>query len=159
MPLLRDRSQLAAELVGQGDGGGHQFGGLVGGVTEHHALVAGAAGVHALRDVAGLLVDGRDDGAGVGVEAIEGVVIADGGYNTAHQALQIDIGLGGDFAGDDNQAGGRQSFGGDTAIGVLLEACIQNRVGDLISDFVRMAFGDGLRGKQETVAQLRVPPH
>ena len=47
-------------------------------VAEHHALVAGAARVHAHGDVAGLLVDAGDHGAGVGVEAVKGVVIADG---------------------------------------------------------------------------------
>ena len=54
---LAHRGELAGELVGQRDGSRHQLGGLVGGVAEHHALVAGAAGVDALRDVAGLLVD------------------------------------------------------------------------------------------------------
>ena len=142
MPLLRTVGQLAAELVGQRDGRGHQLGGLVGGVAEHHALVAGAAGVHALGDVAGLLVDGGDDGAGVGVEAVEGVVVADGGDDAAHQALEIDVGLGGDFAGDDHQAGGGQGFGGDAAVGVLLQAGVQNGVGDLVGNLVGMAFGD-----------------
>jgi hypothetical protein len=102
---LAHLGELAGELVGQRDGRGHQLGGLVGGVAEHHALVAGAAGVNALGDVAGLLVDGGDDGAGVGVEAVERVVVADGGDDAAHQALEIDVGLGGDFAGDDHQAG------------------------------------------------------
>ena len=59
-------------------GRGHQLGVLVAGVAEHHALVAGAAGVHAHGDVAGLLVDAGDHGAGVGVEAVERVVVADG---------------------------------------------------------------------------------
>ena len=155
LAALAHFGQLAAELVGQRDGRGHQLGGLVGGVAEHHALVAGAAGVHALGNVAGLLVDGRDHGAGVGVEAVEGVVVADGGDDAAHQALEIDVGLGGDFAGDDHQAGGRQGFGGDAAVGVLLQAGVENGVGDLVGNLVGMAFGDGLRGKQETVAQCK----
>jgi hypothetical protein len=57
--------------VGQGDGQRHQLRGLVAGVAEHHALIAGAVLelrilavfvfqglVHAQGDVAGLLVDG-----------------------------------------------------------------------------------------------------
>jgi hypothetical protein len=48
---LADGGELAGELVGQGDGGRHQLGGLIGGVAEHHALVAGTAGVNALGDV------------------------------------------------------------------------------------------------------------
>jgi len=54
-------------------------------------LVTGTAGIHALGNVARLLVDGRDDGAGVGVEAVEGVVVADGGDDAADQALEIDV--------------------------------------------------------------------
>ena len=142
LAALADRGQLAAELVGQRDGGGHQLGGFVGGVAEHHALVAGAAGVNALGDVARLLVDGGDHGAGVGVEAVEGVVVADGGDDAADQALEIDVGLGGDFAGDDHQPGGREGFGGDAAVGVLLQAGIQDGVRDLVGNLVGMAFSD-----------------
>src|SRR6185437_903439 len=58
LAALADLSQLAGELVGQRDGRGHQLGRLIGGVAEHHALIAGAPGVHALGNVAGLLIDG-----------------------------------------------------------------------------------------------------
>ena len=150
---LANRGQLAAELVGQRDGRGHQLGSFVRGVAEHHALVAGAARVHALRDVARLLVDGRYHGAGVGVEAVESVVVADGGDDAANQTLEIDVGLGGDLAGNDHQSGGRQRLGGDAAVRVLLQAGIENGVGDLIGNLVGVAFGNGFRGKQETVAQ------
>ncbi len=128
--------------MGERDGGGHQLGGFVGGVAEHHALVAGAAGVNALSDVSRLLVDAGDDGAGVGVEAVEGVVIADGGDDAADERLEVDVSLGGDFAGDDDQAGRGEGFGGDAAVGVLLQAGVQNGVRDLVGDFVGMAFSD-----------------
>src|SRR6476646_8510511 len=42
----------------------HELVGLVAGVAEHQALVAGAARVHAHRDVRRLAVDGREHGAG-----------------------------------------------------------------------------------------------
>ena len=44
--------------MGQRDGRRHQLGSFVGGIAEHHALIAGAAGINALGDVARLLVDG-----------------------------------------------------------------------------------------------------
>ena len=144
--------------MGQRDGRGHQFGSLIRGVAEHHALVAGTAGVHALGNVARLFVDRRDDGAGVGVEAVEGIVVADGGDDAADKALEIDVGLGGDFTGDDHQAGGREGLGGDAAVGILLQAGVENGVGDLVGNLVGMAFGHGFRGKQETVAQCRNSP-
>ena len=142
LAVLAHFGQLAAELVGQRDGSRHQFGGLVGGVAEHHALVASATSIHALRDVARLLVDGRDDRAGVGVEAIESIVVADGGDDATHQALKINVGFGGDFASDDDQPGGCQRFSGDAAVGILLQAGIQNGVRNLIGNLIRMAFGD-----------------
>jgi hypothetical protein len=67
--------------------------------------------------------------------------------DAAHQALKIDVGLGGDLAGDDHQSGGRQRLGGDAAVGVLLQAGVQNGVGDLVGNLVGVAFGDGFRGK------------
>ena len=66
------------QLVRQRDRRGHQLRRFIAGIAEHHSLVAGAAGVDAHGDVAGLFVDGGDHGAGVGVEAVEGVVVADG---------------------------------------------------------------------------------
>ena len=140
LAALADRGQLAAKLVGQRNRSGHQLGGFVGGVAEHHALIAGAAGVNALRNVAGLLIDGGDDGAGVGVEAVKGVVIANGGDDAADQALEIDVSLGGDFAGNNHQACGRKSFGGYAAVGVLLQACVKDSVRDLVGYLVGMAF-------------------
>src|ERR1700722_2885460 len=44
--------KLPGEFVGQRDRGGLQFGGFVGGIAEHHSLVACAAGVNSLGDVA-----------------------------------------------------------------------------------------------------------
>ena len=133
----------------------HQLRSFVGGVAEHHALVAGAAGVHALRDIARLLVDARDHRAGIGIEAVERVVVADRSNHPTDQALEIDVGLGRDLARDDHQAGRRQGFRRHAAVRILLQAGIENGVGDLVGNFVRVAFGNGFRGKQETVAQLQ----
>ena len=160
LAALAHCGELAAELVRERDGRGHQLGGIVRGVAKHHALVAGAAGVNALGDVARLLVDAGDDGAGVGVEAVKRVVVADGGDDAAHQRLEVDVGLGGDFARDDHKSGGGQSFRSHAAVGVLLQAGIENGVGDLVGNLVGMAFGHGFRGKQKTVAQLgNTPSH
>ncbi len=61
--------QAAHELVREHDRQRHQLGRLGAGVAEHQALVAGAARVHALADVARLLVNRREDGARLVVEA------------------------------------------------------------------------------------------
>jgi hypothetical protein len=75
-------------------------------------------------------------------QAIERVVVADGGHHAANQTLKVDVGLGGDFTGNDHQAGSRKGLGGDAAVGVLLQAGVQNGVRDLVGNLVRMAFGD-----------------
>src|SRR5699024_8883606 len=79
LAALAHLGQAAGQLVGQADGQGHQLGGLVAGVAEHHALVAGAAHlvVGAQGDVGALAVDVGDDGAGVGVKAGFGAGVAD----------------------------------------------------------------------------------
>ncbi len=122
--VLADFGQLLTELVRQENGSRHQVLIFVGRIAEHHALVAGATGVNAHGDVAGLLVDAGDHGAGIGVETVESVVIADGGDDAAHQRLEINVSLGGDFAGDDDQAGCGQGFAGYTAVGIFFQTGI-----------------------------------
>ncbi len=83
---LADLGEALGEAMRHPDRQRHQVGGLVAGVAEHHALVAGAlqveavlaglaradllARVDALGDVGALLVDRDDDAAGVAVEAV-----------------------------------------------------------------------------------------
>ena len=151
LAVLANFRELMCEFMGERDGGGHQLGGLVGSVAEHHALVASAAGVDTLRDVGGLAVDGGDDGAGFGVEALDGVVVADLVDRLADQGLEVDVGLGGDLPGDDDEAGAGEGLAGNAAVGIFGEAGIEDGVGDLVGDLVGMTFGHGLTGKEETV--------
>ena len=145
----------------KGDGQGHQLGRLVAGVAEHHALIAGAvvqlvvAGflgfqglVHAQGDVAGLLVDVGDDGAGVAVEAIGGVVVADIADHLAGDLGDVHIAGGGDLAHDVDQARGSGGLAGHAAIGILLENGVQNGVADLVADLIGMSLGNGFGSKQ-----------
>ena len=76
----------------------HQLFRLVAGVAEHHALIAGAAMIHALRDVGGLLVDGADHRAGLGIESHARVVVSDPVDRGAHDLGNVDVRLGGDLA-------------------------------------------------------------
>src|SRR5208337_5622671 len=110
-----DFAQAVSQLVCQRNWSWHVVGIFVGRIAEHHALVASAAGVHTHGDVTRLLVDAGDDRASVGVESVEGVVVADGGNHAAHQRLEVNVSFGGDFAGNDNQAGGCKRLASDTA--------------------------------------------
>ena len=118
VPSLRTSESRSDEPVRDGDRQRHQLGGVVAGVAEHQALVAGAllvhrvdgllgarldAGVHALRDVAGLPADGHHDAARVAVEALDRGVVADLEDALADHRLDVDVAGGGDLAGDDHE--------------------------------------------------------
>ena len=149
--MLANFRKPHGQLVGQRNRRRHQLRILIAGIAKHHSLVAGAAGVHAHGDVAGLLVDAGDHGAGVGVEAVERVVVADGGDGAADQRLEIHVGLGGDFAGDDDQAGGGQGLAGHAAGWIFGQAGVEDGVGNLVGDLVGMAFGNGFGRKKIAV--------
>ena len=149
--------------MGEGDGHRHQLGRLVAGVAEHHALVAGAllgggladglAGVHALRDVGALALEGDDDVHAVGVVADVVVVVADGADGLAGDVGVVELGLGGDFAGDDQQAGLGEGFARHAALRVLGEARVEDGVRDGVADFVGVAFRDRFR-REDAVLQV-----
>jgi hypothetical protein len=129
----------------------HQLLGFVTRESKHHSLVAGAAGVYAHGDVAGLLIDSGNDSAGVAVEAVEGIVVSDALDGAADHVLKVDVSFGRDFSGDDYQSGCRESFAGDSAAGIFAKAGVEDGVRDLICDFVGMAFGDRLGGEQVAI--------
>ena len=158
---LADLSHLKAELLGQGQGQGHQLCRLVTGVAEHHALVARAVVqlgflvvlvfqgfVHAQGDVGGLLVDGGDDAAGVTVETVFAPVIANVPDHLPGDFVNVHIAAGGDLAHDVDQARAGRGLTGHPALGVLGQDGVQDGVGNLVADFVGMPLGNGLRGEE-----------
>ena len=134
----------------------HQRGGLVAGVAEHQALVAGAlveveplAFVHSLGDVRRLAVDGGEDGAALVVEADFGVVVADAAHGFLGDLAIVDVRLGRDFAGNHDEAGGDQGFAGDAALRVFGQNGVEDGIGNLVGDLVRMAFANRLGRKEK----------
>ena len=67
----------------------------------------------------------------------------------ADDLLEVDPGAGRDLAGDDDHAGLDQRFAGDAALWVLGEDRVEDGVGDLVGNLVRMSLGYGFRGKQK----------
>jgi len=139
----------------------HQLRGFVAGVTEHQALVAGThvqiqalAFVNALGDVGRLLVVGHQHCAGLVVEADVGAVVADALDGIARDLDVIDVGMGGDFAGQHYQAGIHQRFGGHAGGFVLSQDGIEDRIGNLVGNLVGMPFGYRFRSKQEGIAHF-----
>ena len=68
---------------------------------------------------------------------------------------KIDVRLGGDFAGDDDQAGGDKRFAGNAAHGVVFQDGVEDGVGNLVGNFVGVTLGYRLRGKQELLIGMR----
>ena len=65
----------------------------------------------------------------------------------AHELGDVDVGVGGDLAGDDDQAGGDQRLAGHAAVRVLGEDGVEDGVGDLVGHLVGVALGDRLGGE------------
>ena len=163
--VLAHLGELLGQPVRQPDRQRHQLGGLVAGVAEHQALVAGALRgdrvlaaldprlvgvVDALRDVGRLAADRDADAAGLAVEALAGGVVADLEDALAHQLRDVGVGRGGDLAGDVHLAGHDQRLDRDPAGRVLGQQRVEDRVADLVGDLVRVSFGDGLGREQAT---------
>ena len=147
-----------ADLVREHDRKGHQFLRLVRRVTEHHSLVAGADPVerivvtrvvlhlvrriHALRDVGRLLVERNDDAAGRRVEAPLGVGVANLRDPFPHELGNVDVDVGGDLTGDDDEPGGDQRLAGNAPLGILRQNGVEDRVRDLVGDLIGVPLGD-----------------
>ena len=169
---MRTSERRLASLWASEIGKRHQLLGLVAGVAEHHPLVAGAGDVElvlvggvvarlicrvdALGDVGGLFVDRVDDRTGVAVEAVAGVVVADLAHGLAGDVLDVDVGVGGDLPGDDDQAGVDERLAGDAPVGVVCEHGVEHPVGDLVGDLVGVALRDRLGGEQELAVRWGV---
>ena len=149
------------QVVGQGDGCGHQLVGLVTGVTKHHALVAGTdqvrlvlgvflvleGVVNAHGDVGGLLVQGGQNGAGLSVKAVGRVIVADAVHGLADDGGDVHLGSGADLAHHQHHTGGGGSLTGHAGSRILSQNIVQHCVRDLIAHLIRMAFGHRFRSK------------
>ena len=82
LALAANVGQGAHDEVGELQRHGHVVGRFVGGIAEHHALVAGSLvlfflAVDAAVDVAALLVNGSEDAAGIAVELVFRLRVSD----------------------------------------------------------------------------------
>ena len=96
--LAAQDGQFAQQQVREVEGERHVVVGLVAGVAEHHALVAGAlvhgfGAFHAAVDVGRLFVYGREHAAGVAVELVFAAGVADAVDDPAGHLVQVDVGL------------------------------------------------------------------
>ena len=141
------------------------FRSLVHGVPEHHALVAGALqfglvavvafvqalgllGVDATVYIFALAVDGAEYSTTVAVEAVCAAGIAYAADYVAYHYRYVDIGVGINLARHHNLAGGYKCFQSHMAVRVAGQELIEQRVADLVGNFVRVSLRNGFGGKQ-----------
>ena len=152
--------KAARDAVRQRDGHGHHLGRFIAGKAEHHALIAGADGVHlvarlaferpvnAQRDIGRLPVEPHLEGEGIGVKAVFGAGVADAAHRFAGDGLVIGVNGAGDFAHNHQKVGGSDRFRRHTAVGVGGEDGVNDRVRYSVADFVRVPLGHRFRGKK-----------
>ena len=86
------------------------------------------------------------------IKAPGGVGVPDLPDRLADDVGNLDIGLGGDLAGDERDAGGQDRLAGDPAALILGDDRIQNAIRNLVRNLVGMAFGDGFGREQVVVS-------
>ena len=132
----------------------HQRRGLVAGIAEHDALVAGtlvlvAGGIDALGDMGRLGMEIDRDVGGLPVEAF--LLVADILDRLAgeldHRVLGDGIGTA-HLAGDDDAVGGGKRLAGHAGLGLCRQIGIDDGVGDPVADLVRMTLGNGFTGEK-----------
>ena len=168
---LANLGQTLADLVREHDRKRHQLRRLTGRVAEHHSLVAGAdavervvvagvvldlvRGIDALRDVRRLLVDRDHDAARGRIEAPLGMRVTDLRDLPSHLGRDVDVRLGRNLAGDDDETGRDQRLTGDPAAGIVGEHGVEDGVGDLVGDLVGMSLRDRFGCEQEVARHGR----
>ena len=84
----------------------------------------------------------------VAVVAVVAVVVADLADRLADDLRHVEVDVGRDLARDDRHAGVDQRLAGDAALGVAGHHRVEDGVGDLVADLVRVALGYGLGGEE-----------
>lgn len=96
----------------------------------------------------------------VGVKDVVVVDIADLADGAADEGVVIQLGAGGDLAGDDHEVGFDEGLAGDPAHRVLGQTGVEDGIRNGVANLVRMAFADGFGGenKMSTHGRERMPP-
>ena len=145
LTLLADISEGAHDEVGQVERDGHVVLRLVGGIAEHHTLIAGTllilvTVIDTAVDVGTLLVDGAEDTTGIPVELILRLGITNALDGVTGNGLQVDIHIAAHLTHDDYLSSGDKRFDGATRLLVVCQELVQYGVRDLIGHLIGMAF-------------------
>src|SRR5205807_3305220 len=95
---------------------------------------------------------------GVAIEPVRLAVVADPTHGVAHDARDVDVGLGADLPGHDHQSGRQQRLARHPTGRVLLDDGVEDGVGDLVGHLVGVTLGHGLRAERPASHVLLLPP-
>jgi hypothetical protein len=132
----------SVKLVCQLQSQWEQFWGLIGSISEHDTLVTSTqlletfVKVKTLSDIGRLFFNGNQDVAGLVVEALGGIIVSDILDGPTDNLLVVQTGFGGDLTENHNHTGLGGSLTSNLGQRVLGQACVENSIGDLISDLV-----------------------
>jgi len=162
--VLAHLGELEANASGEGVGERHELRGLVRRVAKHVALVTGsdllrllAASRHRGVDLNGLSVDVVVEFEGLVVKTLLRCVEADLLHSLPDLGLVIEDSVRGDLAEDHDKLGAGASLAGNVGFRVLGKARVDDGVGHLVSQLVRVALVDRLRGEHEVLHWLQSP--
>ena len=146
--LLADFRQNPQGQMREGERKRHVVLCVPAGVAEHHSLVSGSLLLRVGTDnapvyVCALFVDCREYAAGIAVEHVVGLVVADAVDDVPHGRLDVHIGIfRPHFTSHDDEPGAAESLAGHLGLTVLAEEFVEDCVRNLVGDLVRMSLGN-----------------
>jgi hypothetical protein len=160
-PIPAHLGQAPRDTVREHDRHRHQLVRFVGGISEHHSLVACAQliGLDAVTglervvdpscDVGRLFLDGGHGAARLPVEAEAAVVVPDLAHRAPDHFLHVDVVARRDLSKDDDHARRGRHLDRAARVRIVLQDVIQDRVGDGVAQLVRMTLGDRFGGEED----------
>src|SRR6266478_345837 len=146
---LTNLRQILHQTMGHLNRKRHQLRSLVAGVTEHHPLIARPlffvepfALRHTLRNIRRLLLDGCQNRTGVAVKTHGGIGITNIPNDFANDVGVIHLSFASNLARNDHHSGFCQTFTGNPAVRIAGQMSVENRIRDLVAQFVWMTFRD-----------------
>ena len=86
--------------------------------------------------------------AGIAVEAVFSLVVADSVHCVPHDFLYVHIGvIGTHFSAHNHQTSGAEGLAGHLCLGVLTQKFVQYRIRNLVGNLVRVSLGNRLGSK------------
>ncbi|KAK7858991.1 hypothetical protein CFP56_009523 [Quercus suber] len=153
--ILPNLSEASPKLGCKNMAKGHEFRGLISGITKHMALVTstnllralGEVSMDTLGNIRALLLNVNQN---LAVVSIKTDIIRNKSNSTAcvpNNLLIVYVSLGGDFSKDHDHVGLGACFTGDLAVRVLSKASVEHCIRDLVTQLVGVTLVDRFRCK------------